>query len=90
MSLAGVSDVAVFGIPNEKQGNSLHINIVLSQQGIDIDTLSSAVSAKVIGEFGEFANPNQINVLEKLPLVESKHICRKLLKSQKVAMSYAA
>ena len=88
--LAAVKQVAVFGVPHEHKGNSIHVYVELNGAAIDLSILSQAVSAKIIGCFGDFAEPGIIKFVDELPNINNKKICRQILKSQTMNIHCAA
>ncbi len=88
--LAAVKHVAVFGLPHEYKGNGIHIYVELNGAAIDLPTLSQAIDAKLIGYFGDFAQPEVIKFVDELPNTNNKKVCRQLLKSQTMNIHCAA
>lgn len=88
--LTGVKQALVFGVPHEHKGNSLHVYIELSHQGIDQTILSNVINAKLAGGIGEFVCADVIEFVEVLPTTQNKPMARKTLKSQVITLNYAA
>ena len=88
--LAAVKKAFVFGVPHEHKGNSLHISVALNSTAIDLSILSQVISAKLVGYFGEFVEPEEITFVDELPNFNNKKACRQQLKSQKMNVHFAA
>jgi acyl-coenzyme A synthetase/AMP-(fatty) acid ligase len=88
--LAAVKHVAVFGVPHEHKGNGIHVDVELNGVSMDLSMWSQAISAKLIGYFGDFVQPEVIKFVDELPDISNKKICRQLLKSQTMNIHCAA
>jgi acetyl-CoA synthetase len=88
--LAAIKQVVVFGVPHEHKGNGIHVYAELNGAAIDLSILSQAISAKLIGCFGRFAQPELIKFVDELPDISNKKICRQILKSQTMNIHCAA
>lgn len=88
--LAAVKRVVVFGVPDENKGNSIHAHVQLTGAAIDLSILSQAINAKLIGCYGDFAQPEEIKFVDELPDISNRKVCRQLLKSQTMNIRYAA
>lgn len=88
--LAGVEQAIVIGVPHETKGNALHVFIELSHLNIEINTLSNAINAKLVGGIGEFARADIIKFVEDLPIEKNKKCIRKNLKLQAINLKCAA
>jgi len=88
--LTFINQAVVFGVPHEKKGNAIHVYVELNNSATEWSTLSNTINAKLAGCLGEFAQADVIKFVDKLPTTENKNAARKILKSQNVAMNYAA
>ena len=88
--LEGVNQALVFGVPHEHKGNAIHVYIELSQQEIDLSTLSNAINAKMASGVGEFLCADVIKFVSEFPIEKNKQVSRKNLKSQSIILNNAA
>lgn len=88
--LAGVRQAVVFGLPHELKGNEITIYVELQSNATDCEKLSNVINAKLAGCFGEFVRAENIRFVEQLPDLNCKSVCRKILKSENITLSYAA
>lgn len=88
--LADVNQVVVFGVPHEKKGNAIHVYVELKNPATELSILSNTINAKLAGCLGDFAQADTIKFVDELPITQNKNVSRRILKSQKITMNYAA
>lgn len=88
--LAAVKQAVVFGVPHEHKGNGIYVHVELNNAAIELAILSQAISAKLVGFFGDFARPEAIKFVDELPVLNNKKIRRQIVKSQEIRVHCAA
>lgn len=88
--LTGIKRVIVFGVPHELKGNDVHIYVELSLSDTEQEVLSKAINEKLADYFGEFVRAETIVFVDEIPNTANKSLARKILKSQRITMQFAA
>ncbi len=88
--LTGIKQAIVFGVPHELKGNDVHIYVELSLSDTDQEALSKAINEKLADYFGELVRAETIVFIDEIPNTANKSLARKILKSQRITMQFAA
>jgi len=77
-----VADVAVFGIPDDEWGDTVHAVIQLDQPGTESPELSAALDAHCKAELAKVKCPRGYAFVEQLPRQENGKLYKRLLRDE--------